>query len=68
MFQYRQDDQKVDYLTIIQHAIDLGYHSVMVDGSALLLDENINASRQAVELAHKVGILEAELGRVFDIS
>jgi ketose-bisphosphate aldolase len=61
-----EDDQKVDYLTIIRQAINLGYHSVMVDGSALLLDENINASHQAVELAHKAGIpCEAELGRVF---
>ncbi len=61
-----EDDQKVDYLTIIQQAIELGYHSVMVDGSALVLGENINASRQAVELAHKARIpCEAELGRVF---
>jgi fructose-bisphosphate aldolase class II len=60
-----EDDQQVDYLTIIQQAIGLGYHSVMVDGSRLPLDENIYATHQVVELAHKAGIpCEAELGAV----
>jgi len=60
-----EDGQRVDYLVDIQHAIDLGYHSVMVDGSRLPLDENIAATRQAAELAHKAGIpCEAELGAI----
>ncbi len=60
-----EDGQRVDYLTDIQRAIDLGYHSVMVDGSRLPLDENIEATRQVAALAHKAGIpCEAELGAI----
>jgi ketose-bisphosphate aldolase len=61
-----EDNQQVDYLAIIQQAIGLGYHSVMVDGSRLSLDENIIATQQVAELAHKAAIpCEAELGAVF---
>jgi fructose-bisphosphate aldolase class II len=60
-----EDGLHVDYLANIQQAIDLGYHSVMVDGSRLPLNENITATRQVAELAHKAGIpCEAELGAV----
>jgi fructose-bisphosphate aldolase class II len=60
-----EDGQRVDYLATIQQAIGLGYHSVMVDGSRLSLDENIAATRQVTELSHKANIpCEAELGAV----
>jgi ketose-bisphosphate aldolase len=60
-----EDGQRVDYLAVIQQAIDLGYHSVMVDGSRLPLDENIAATRQVAAMAHQTGIpCEAELGAV----
>jgi ketose-bisphosphate aldolase len=60
-----EDDQRVDYLSIIQQAIGLGYHSVMVDGSRLPLEENIAATRQVAAMAHQGGIpCEAELGAV----
>jgi ketose-bisphosphate aldolase len=60
-----EDYQWVDYLPIIKEAIELGYQSVMIDGSRLGLEENIVATRQVVELAHKAGIpCEAELGMV----
>jgi ketose-bisphosphate aldolase len=60
-----EDGQQVDYLEIIQQAIDLGYHSVMVDASRLSLDENIAATRRVAEVAHKAGVpCEAELGAV----
>jgi ketose-bisphosphate aldolase len=60
-----EDNVRVDYYAVIQEAIGLGYQSVMVDGSRLSLDENIRATRQIVELAHKAGIpCEAELGAV----
>jgi fructose-bisphosphate aldolase, class II len=60
-----EDGQRVDYLEIIQQAIGLGYHSVMVDGSRLSLDENIAATRQVADSAHKAGLpCEAELGAV----
>ena len=55
----------VDCLSIIREAIELGYQSVMVDGSRLDLKGNIEATRQAVDLAHEAGIpCEAELGAV----
>ena len=60
-----EDNQQVDYLSIIREAIELGYQSVMVDGCRLDLEANIEATRQVVELAHKAGIpCEAELGAV----
>jgi fructose-bisphosphate aldolase class II len=60
-----EDHLRVDFLAVIRQAIDLGFGSVMVDGSRLGLDQNIEATRQAVELAHAAGIpCEAELGAV----
>jgi fructose-bisphosphate aldolase class II len=61
-----EDDREVNYLAIISQALELGYDSVMVDGSRLPLAENIAATRRAVELAHAAGVAcEAELGRVW---
>jgi fructose-bisphosphate aldolase, class II len=60
-----EDGQRVDYLSIIQKAIGLGYHSVMVDGSRLPLEENIAATRQVAAVAHQAGVpCEAELGAI----
>ena len=60
-----EDQERVDYLPIIRQAIELGYRSVMVDGSRLGLEDNIEATRQVVALAHRAGIpCEAELGAV----
>ncbi|GAH26210.1 unnamed protein product, partial [marine sediment metagenome] len=60
-----EDNLPVDYLPLIREAIELGYQSVMVDGSRLILAENIKATSQVTELAHKAGIpCEAELGAV----
>jgi fructose-bisphosphate aldolase class II len=60
-----EDNQRVDFLAVIQTAITLGYGSVMVDGSRLSLDDNIAATRQVADLAHAAGIpCEAELGAV----
>ena len=60
-----ENNLRVDYLSIIQEAIELGYQSVMVDGSRLDLEGNIEATGQVVDLAHKAGIpCEAELGAV----
>jgi len=61
-----EDGETVDYLKIIAEALQLGYHSVMVDASRLDLAGNIRATRQVVELAHGYGAaVEAELGAVF---
>jgi fructose-bisphosphate aldolase class II len=60
-----EDDLQVDYLSVIEEGIRLGYESVMVDGSRLDLDGNIEATRQVAEMAHRAGIpCEAELGAV----
>lgn len=60
-----EDGERVDYAGIIRQALDLGYDSVMVDGSRLSLDGNIAATREAVEMAHAAGVpCEAELGAV----
>jgi fructose/tagatose bisphosphate aldolase len=60
-----EDGLTVDYLDIIREGIDLGFHSVMVDGSRLSLEGNIRATREVVVLAHRAGIpCEAELGAV----
>jgi ketose-bisphosphate aldolase len=60
-----EDNLSVDYEAVIQEAIQLGYQSVMVDGSRLPLDENIQATKKIARLAHAAGIaLEGELGAV----
>jgi ketose-bisphosphate aldolase len=60
-----EDDVEVDYLPIIKEAIDLGYQSVMIDGSRLSLEGNIAATKEVAELAHAARIpCEAELGAV----
>jgi fructose/tagatose bisphosphate aldolase len=60
-----EDGLAVDYLPVIQEALDLGYQSVMIDGSRLSLADNMAATRQAVALAHAAGVpCEAELGAV----
>ena len=48
---------------VVKRAIKLGFDSVMIDGSTLPYEENVELSRQAVEMAHKVNAsVEAELG------
>jgi len=60
-----EDGQHVDYLKDIREAIDLGFESVMVDGSRLPLAENIQATAKVAALAHAHGIpVEGELGAV----
>jgi ketose-bisphosphate aldolase len=60
-----EDNLHTDFENIISEAIDLGYNSVMIDGSRLSLEENIKTTRRIVEIAHKSDIpVEAELGAV----
>lgn len=48
-------------------AICLGFNSVMFDGAALPLEENMASTAQIVRMAHAAGVdVEAELGRVGD--
>lgn len=45
--------------------IDAGYTSVMIDGSKLSFEENIELTKKVVEYAHERGVfVEAELGTV----
>jgi ketose-bisphosphate aldolase len=60
-----EDNLLTDFETIISEAIELGYDSVMIDGSRLTLEDNIKNTRKIVDLAHNAGIpVEAELGAV----
>lgn len=61
-----EDGQRVDWKSLIKEALDLNFDSVMVDGSRLSLDENIEVTRTVAEMAHPRGILvEGELGAIF---
>ncbi|MGD0416456.1 MAG: class II fructose-bisphosphate aldolase [Terriglobales bacterium] len=61
-----EDNLRVDFEAEIREAIELGYESVMVDGSRLPLEENIEATRRITAMAHAAGVpVEGELGAVF---
>lgn len=50
---------------LAKHAVDLGFSSVMFDGSVLPTDENIASTRDVVAYAHAHGAtVEAELGEI----
>lgn len=52
-------------LDVCRQAIDCGFTSVMYDGSALPLGENIDRTAEVAALAHAAGVsVEAELGYV----
>lgn len=60
-----EDGKNVDFLPLLQRALDAGYQSLMVDGSRLALNENIDVTQQAAALAKPYGAaVEAELGAV----
>ena len=55
-------------LAFAKECVDAGWDSVMLDGSALPLEDNIAICREAVEYAHARGVaVEGELGRVFGV-
>ena len=48
---------------VCKKAIDLGFDSVMIDGSSLSFEENIKLTKKVTNYAHKKGVfVEAELG------
>ena len=60
-----EDNLRVDFESIIAEALNLGYESVMIDGSRLQFCGNIAATRTVVNLAKRYGVpVEAELGAV----
>ena len=59
-----EEQRPVDWRPLIREALDLGYDSVMIDGSRLPLEENLAATATVVEMAHPEVAVEAELGAV----
>ena len=52
-----------DSFELCKNCVDMGFSSVMIDGSALPYEENIALTRQVVEYAHKFDVtVEGELG------
>lgn len=52
-------------LNIISDCLEVGYKSVMFDGSDLLFENNVAETKKIVDMAHKMGaIVEAEIGVV----
>jgi fructose-bisphosphate aldolase class II len=50
-------------LEVVKACIDGGYTSVMIDGSALSFEDNMELTREAVKYAHASGVsVEGELG------
>lgn len=48
---------------IVKNVIDLGFNSVMIDGSSLPYDENVALTKKVVDYAHAAGVVvEGELG------
>lgn len=53
---------------ICKKAIDLGFDSVMIDGSALAFEENIALTKQVCEYAHSKDVqVEGELGKLMGV-
>ncbi len=54
-----------DEVDLVEEALDLGFTSVMIDGSALEFDANVELTRWTVSRAHAQGVpVEAELGMI----
>jgi fructose-bisphosphate aldolase class II len=54
-----------DSLEPVKKAVDCGFSSVMIDGSRLSFEENVEITAAAVEIAHPHGVsVEGELGHV----
>jgi len=52
-------------LATVRKALDMGFSSVMIDGSQLPFDENAQLTRSIVDVARPLGVsVEAELGHV----
>ena len=57
-----------DTFEIIAKCIEVGFTSVMIDGSHLSFEENVVLTKRVVDLAHSKGVpVEAELGRITGI-
>ena len=53
---------------ICKTAIDIGFDSVMIDGSGLPFEENVKLTKKVADYAHKYNIqVEGELGRLLGV-
>ena len=78
MFRHLAEQARVPVVCHIDHAltveecvlgIDNGFTSVMIDGSALPIVENIALTKRVVEIAHLAGVsVEGEVGKVGYVS
>lgn len=60
-------DHANEFDQVVQ-AVACGFNSVMMDASALPLEDNIRLTKKVVEVAHILGIYtEAELGQIFRV-
>lgn len=54
-----------DSIEPVRKAVDLGFTSVMIDGSRLPFEENVEITAAVVDIAHRHGVsVEGELGHV----
>lgn len=52
-------------IEIVKKCLEKGYRSVMFDGSRLPFEENVAATKKAVDLAHRFdAFIEGEIGRI----
>jgi len=52
-------------IDIVSHAIDIGYNSLMIDGSSKPFEENVRMTKEVVDKFHPMGIpIEGELGHI----
>ncbi|MGN0010808.1 MAG: class II fructose-bisphosphate aldolase, partial [Marinilabiliaceae bacterium] len=52
-----------DSFELCKNCVDMGFSSVMIDGSSLPYDENVALTKQVVDYAHKYDVtVEGELG------
>ena len=59
------DHAAPDQLDMIKQALDLGFTSIMIDGSLLALDDNIEITHKVVELSHRYDAsVEGEIGGI----
>ena len=57
-----------DSFETCKSCIDMGFSSVMIDGSHLPYDENVALTKKVVEYAHPRGVVvEAEIGKLAGI-
>ena len=59
------DHAAPDQLDMIKQALDLGFSSIMIDGSLLPIDKNIEITENVVEISHRYNAsVEGEIGGI----